>query len=199
MWLGNLGRLVTAHLLCSRNILDSGLCPRCVSEEETVVHTLRDCPEARKVWELCISPTQFLAFMSIPSDDWLKVNTTSANLGLGAGIEESQEKGFGPCCGALRRPHDGWFKLNTMRAFILIPRRLPEEDYCEMIMEMLALREGLKLAWERRVPRLEAEIDSEVVYDLVRSRATSDHPLHVILEDVRDYTELPWELRRFKL
>ncbi|KAL6507469.1 hypothetical protein OROGR_023664 [Orobanche gracilis] len=61
------------------------------------------------------------------------------------------------------------------------------------VAELLALREGLKVAWARRVPRIVVEVDSEVVFKLFKKQDTISHPFHYLLEDCRKYMHLPWE------
>ncbi|KAL6505949.1 hypothetical protein OROHE_022668 [Orobanche hederae] len=63
------------------------------------------------------------------------------------------------------------------------------------VAELMALREGLRLAWERRLRRVVAELDSEVVYKLLISEGTEDHSLHNILEDCRSFKRLLWEFK----
>ncbi|KAK4433015.1 putative ribonuclease H protein [Sesamum alatum] len=59
--------------------------------------------------------------------------------------------------------------------------------------ELLALREGLKLAWDMRVARIEVEIDSEVVLKLVNRANIDVHPLGAVIADCRKLLRMPWE------
>lgn len=49
MWQASHGRLVTNSLRCRRHLSNTNLCPYECPHEETVVHTLRDCVNAREV------------------------------------------------------------------------------------------------------------------------------------------------------
>ncbi|KAL6525167.1 hypothetical protein OROMI_030760 [Orobanche minor] len=60
--------------------------------------------------------------------------------------------------------------------------------------ELIAIRQGLELAWMKRLPKVVIESDSEVIIKLIKSRNTSEHPLHNLLEDCRASMRLPWEL-----
>ncbi|KAG8367574.1 hypothetical protein BUALT_Bualt16G0086100 [Buddleja alternifolia] len=51
--------------------------------------------------------------------------------------------------------------------------------------ELLALREGLRIAWDRRLPRIVAEVDSEVLCNLIKNGDVEVHPLGNIIQDIR--------------
>ncbi|KAL6508356.1 hypothetical protein OROHE_021898 [Orobanche hederae] len=62
------------------------------------------------------------------------------------------------------------------------------------VAELLAVREGLHLVWERRFEKIMVETDSEVVFQLLEAANTREHTLHYILEDCRAYKRLPWDM-----
>ncbi|XP_021742826.1 FRIGIDA-like protein 5 [Chenopodium quinoa] len=45
-------RIPHKSLLCNRHIIDNSNCPRCISNVEDPIHTLRDCPLSTAVWDL---------------------------------------------------------------------------------------------------------------------------------------------------
>ncbi|KAK4482042.1 hypothetical protein RD792_012965 [Penstemon davidsonii] len=61
--------------------------------------------------------------------------------------------------------------------------------------ELLAAREGLEMAWEMRLQRLELELDSEVVFSLIKDADVETHPLGNIIKDCRTLIRMPWECR----
>ncbi|KAL6533965.1 hypothetical protein OROHE_013798 [Orobanche hederae] len=108
------------------------------------------------------------------------------------------------------RPPAGWFKQNTDAS--LVPSTgdaaagglIRDEDgiwVCGFsqrlkvqsinLAELLALRDGLNMAWDMRLRWILVEIDSEVVYRLFISNDAGDHPFHYLLEDCRRFRRLP--------
>ncbi|KAG8391142.1 hypothetical protein BUALT_Bualt01G0157100 [Buddleja alternifolia] len=57
--------------------------------------------------------------------------------------------------------------------------------------ELLALRQGLQLAWERHFEKIIVEIDSEVVWNLVCKGNTRDHPLGCLIGDCHNLLRKP--------
>ncbi|KAK4488806.1 hypothetical protein RD792_004596 [Penstemon davidsonii] len=72
---------------------------------------------------------------------------------------------------------------------------VPADRRCGQRKEQHArvAREGLALAWERRLRRVELEVDSEVVLNLINSADTKTHPLGFIIDDCRRLMGMPWE------
>ncbi|KAL6542939.1 hypothetical protein OROHE_010459 [Orobanche hederae] len=66
-------------------------------------------------------------------------------------------------------------------------------DISITIAELLALRDGLQMAWSRRIPKIQVKVDSEVVLKLFLSSDTWEHPLHNVLGDCRQFKRLSWE------
>ncbi|KAL3846302.1 hypothetical protein ACJIZ3_003705 [Penstemon smallii] len=100
-----------------------------------------------------------------------------------------------------RKPGNGWYKINTdgsvltnTKTWVLgFTRSLGESTITSA--ELMAAREGLCLAWERRFQKVELELDSEVVITLIKHADTTTHPLGGIIEDCRRLLEMPWESR----
>ncbi|KAL6522026.1 hypothetical protein OROMI_031903 [Orobanche minor] len=112
------------------------------------------------------------------------------------------------------RPDVGWCKLNTDASLVGSTRSVAGgglmrgADGCWIcgfsiklknvsinVAELLALWEGLRVAWKRRIQKLVAELDSEVVLKLFMSLHTREHPLHYILEDCRSFQRFPSEFQ----
>ncbi|KAK9010379.1 hypothetical protein V6N11_036890 [Hibiscus sabdariffa] len=84
LWLVLHQRIMTNVERKRRNLATSDVCARCQSEIETIVHVLRDCPQARQVWEAVVVPAQLATFFSLPFSDWiLQCVTNVANVGTG--------------------------------------------------------------------------------------------------------------------
>ncbi|KAK4480848.1 hypothetical protein RD792_011700, partial [Penstemon davidsonii] len=110
------------------------------------------------------------------------------------------------------KPDKGWFKVNTDES-VLVEKKSAAAggvirddegvwirgfsrnlgDVTITVAELLAAREGLSLAWERRLPCIILELDSEVVVKLIRHADTSQHPLGAVIEDCRRLLGMPWE------
>ncbi|KAL3838984.1 hypothetical protein ACJIZ3_023575 [Penstemon smallii] len=100
------------------------------------------------------------------------------------------------------KPQVGWFKLNTDGSLLRddagnwvvgFSRKLGEVTIT--MAELLAIREGLSLAWEKRIPRLVMESDSEVAVKLINEADVETHPLGNIIIDCRSLIRMPWECR----
>ncbi|KAL3818097.1 hypothetical protein ACJIZ3_004002 [Penstemon smallii] len=100
------------------------------------------------------------------------------------------------------KPGSGWHKLNTDGSVRSNIRRDWIAGFSSKLgdvtitqAELLAAREGLRLAWERRIQRIEIELDSEVVLKMINEADTAIHPLGRIIEDCRSLLRKPWESR----
>ena len=54
LWTVAHNTIMTNEARWRRRISDNKWCGNCVTEVETLAHVLRDCPKARKVWEVFI-------------------------------------------------------------------------------------------------------------------------------------------------
>lgn len=52
VWLVMHGSLPTNHTRLLHHVSLDGSCQRCGSNQETILHTLRDCPRSQQVWQL---------------------------------------------------------------------------------------------------------------------------------------------------
>ncbi|KAL3846223.1 hypothetical protein ACJIZ3_003626 [Penstemon smallii] len=98
------------------------------------------------------------------------------------------------------KPSIGWHKLNTdgsVRSNLhrdwIVGFSSKLGDVTITHAELLAAREGLRLAWERRVQRIIVEMDSEVVLKMINEADTDIHPLGGIIEDCRGLIRKPWD------
>ncbi|KAK4476678.1 hypothetical protein RD792_015838 [Penstemon davidsonii] len=262
IWLCAHESIVTNALRKKRKLTDSDLCPRCHSFEETIIHTLRDCTWAKRIWEFLITPTQFLSFMNLPPSSWLHDNLTGMSFNNIIYPNISWDRLFAATVWAIWKsrnsavfankvehtreivftikkmvmdfehafpgkkliskattvqadwvkPDKGWFKVNTDGS-VLVEKKSAAAggvirddegvwilgfsrnlgDVTITVAELLAAREGLSLAWERRLPCIILELDSEVVVKLIRRADTSQHPLGAVIEDCRRLLGMPWE------
>lgn len=80
MWLASQGRLTTNHLRKTRKIVHLAKFPLCSCAEETVIHTLRDCPAAVKVWRKLIPQDKLTTFLSMSEGIWMELNITNVKL-----------------------------------------------------------------------------------------------------------------------
>jgi ribonuclease HI len=71
----------TMYMLHHRNMTSSSICPRCLNNAETVIHCLRDCVFAQRIWEaLGYSNISFFNFNNLES--WIKINSNAPNANL---------------------------------------------------------------------------------------------------------------------
>ncbi|CAJ2665276.1 unnamed protein product [Trifolium pratense] len=73
----------TMYMLHHRNMTSSSICTRCSNNEETVIHCLRDCTTARRIWE-ALGYSNISFFSSNNLESWLKIHSygPAANLFL---------------------------------------------------------------------------------------------------------------------
>lgn len=63
-----------------RRIAESPLCPLCHEEKKSNLHALRDCPEARKIWNCFVPPKSFREFLSLRLQEWLLWNFSTKRM-----------------------------------------------------------------------------------------------------------------------
>ncbi|XP_057747786.1 uncharacterized protein LOC130966983 [Arachis stenosperma] len=73
-WLFTHEALLTNHKRRRRGLTEDGNCPRCQGEEETLLHTLRDFPFIRTVWNSIVNSSLQQEFFSLSYSEWLKNN-----------------------------------------------------------------------------------------------------------------------------
>ena len=102
------------------------------------------------------------------------------------------------------KPADGWFKLNTDRAFLGNPGKAGGggifrnshgqwvKGYSRsigyttsVIVEWWALRDGLTLAIQLGCQQLEVELDAKVIVELLKSNSASNRGYSPLLQDCR--------------
>ena len=74
LWLCNHASIPTRQVIKYRGIDCSVLCPLCNAQEESIIHTFRDCPFARKFWLSFGVPQVITDFLSLDLLVWLKNN-----------------------------------------------------------------------------------------------------------------------------
>lgn len=74
LWLLLHGRLKTREELCRRHVTVSVYCDRCGGSAEDILHTLRDCVTAMRVWEQLLPSQHHPNFFSLPLTDWIYMN-----------------------------------------------------------------------------------------------------------------------------
>ncbi|KAH9791204.1 putative ribonuclease H protein [Citrus sinensis] len=74
LWLLLHGRLKTKKELNRRHLIDSTQCDRCGGPVEDILHTLRDCVTARRVWSHLLPNHHPHSFFLCPLSDWLQMN-----------------------------------------------------------------------------------------------------------------------------
>ena len=74
LWLLLHGRLKTKKELNRRHLIDSTQCDRCGGPVEDILHTLRDCVTARRVWSHLLPNNYPHSFFLCPLSDWLQMN-----------------------------------------------------------------------------------------------------------------------------
>uniref|UniRef100_A0A6N2KYB2 Reverse transcriptase zinc-binding domain-containing protein n=1 Tax=Salix viminalis TaxID=40686 RepID=A0A6N2KYB2_SALVM len=69
--------IMTNEMRWRRRISDNKCCSDCVNEVENLTHALRDCPKARKIWEVFLKVEERELFFSQNWYTWLVSNLSS--------------------------------------------------------------------------------------------------------------------------
>lgn len=73
-WIVAQGRLLTNVQRCIRHISSDPCCNLCPGIEESMLHLLRDCPAARKVWDAIKIPIKLQNFFQLDWNEWISDN-----------------------------------------------------------------------------------------------------------------------------
>lgn len=74
------GRIKTKKELFKRNIQSSMICECCGQEKEDVIHALRDCVVAKRIWNYLVPDVFRQLFSSLNIHDWLCFNLGKAGV-----------------------------------------------------------------------------------------------------------------------
>lgn len=79
VWLIMHESLPTNHFRHSRHVTNDPSCHRCGAMHETIIHTLRDCPHAKRIWNSVGYMTPHSFFGPHDSRGWLKAHAQGGN------------------------------------------------------------------------------------------------------------------------
>lgn len=74
LWIALHKCLPTNSFKTFRHVSNDPSCQRCDTEQESLMHTLRDCPKAKRVWSM-LNIDQCQNFYTLACKDWLITNT----------------------------------------------------------------------------------------------------------------------------
>lgn len=257
IWLATQHKIASNKLRKIRKLTENANCGICDGVEESVLHILRDCSAARRIWLRLLNLNQWTVFKGLEDQQWLRQNLMRMepicqkfqsipwSMIFVAGIWEIwkarnarvfKNKGIPinevmfriktlatdllSICKRRNRsikkgwiaPMVGWHKLNvdgSVRAsenngaaggvlrddqgvwkwgFVC---RIPQPTVLEAEVE--ALRMGLKIAWEKRIHKIEVETDSKEAWELITNGNCDDHPLKEKLDECRRLLNRPWD------
>ncbi|KAG7599981.1 Reverse transcriptase zinc-binding domain [Arabidopsis suecica] len=112
----------------------------------------------------------------MPTDGWIKLNTDGAshgNLGLATAGGVLRD-GYGDWCGG--------FSLNIGRC-------------TAPLAELWGVYYGLYIAWEKKITRLELEVDSQLVVGFLKTGVSEMHPLSFLVRLCHDFLSRDWIVR----
>ncbi|KAG7534372.1 Endonuclease/exonuclease/phosphatase superfamily [Arabidopsis thaliana x Arabidopsis arenosa] len=111
-----------------------------------------------------------------PSDGWVKLNTDGASHG---------NPGLATAGGVLRDGDGRWIQGFAFNI-----------GFCSATLaELWGVYYGLYLAWERRIPRLQLEVDSEVVVGFLKTGISDTHPLSFLVRLCYGFLLKDWTVR----
>ncbi|KAL4353155.1 hypothetical protein GQ457_06G030220 [Hibiscus cannabinus] len=77
LWLARRQKLLTNLERYKRTLTDDPRCPICHRDEESILHTLRDCSFFRQIWKNVVPQSLLSSFFSASVKDWLRQNLCS--------------------------------------------------------------------------------------------------------------------------
>jgi len=82
MWIAAHGRLLNNVRISKWGVGVSPTCSMCENEDETVIHTLRDCVHTTRIWLSLIRSIQITNFFtSLACMDWIFKNLNNQDFG----------------------------------------------------------------------------------------------------------------------
>ncbi|AED94885.1 Polynucleotidyl transferase, ribonuclease H-like superfamily protein [Arabidopsis thaliana] len=111
----------------------------------------------------------------LPCVGWVKVNTDGASRG---------NPGLASAGGVLRDCEGAWcggFSLNIGRC-------------SAQHAELWGVYYGLYFAWEKKVPRVELEVDSEAIVGFLKTGISDSHPLSFLVRLCHNFLQKDWRI-----
>ncbi|KAG7559686.1 Reverse transcriptase domain [Arabidopsis thaliana x Arabidopsis arenosa] len=225
LWLVSHQAIMTNVERFRRHIGDTTICQVCKGGEETIIHVLRDCPSISGIWSRLVPDRRKQEFFNASLLTWLHGNLRGGEATGDYWAKEVHqaneihrvEKNVG---GRVERriawqpPLGEWVKLNTDGAsrgnpglaaaggalrdgtgrwrggFVL------NIGICSApLAELWGVYYGLYIAWERRITRLELEVDSELVVGFLKSGISDSHPLSFLVRLCHGFLTRDWIVR----
>ncbi|CAJ2644087.1 unnamed protein product [Trifolium pratense] len=202
----------TLSLLCRRNLAPYDIFPRCSISEETILHCMRDCNTAKRIWNSL--GFQFAAFFHSSDPELFRIVAESHKLAnlirvcLHKTLINIPPKltSWHPC-------RTNFMVLNVDGSYLGSPGRadfggLIRKGSGECIIgfsgflgianvilaELMALYHGLKIARTSGYNHRLCYPDSQTVLDLVLKRYNSYHCYAAVIANIQDLLKLHWEV-----
>lgn len=87
MWKVLHGRIITNSLHARRGIIDDASCKACGVVEESLLHVLRDCFLAKRIWNKLLSMNVKYQFFTLQEGEWVENNILRGrNIVLDSGL-----------------------------------------------------------------------------------------------------------------
>ncbi|XP_061339071.1 uncharacterized protein LOC133285805 [Gastrolobium bilobum] len=166
MWLAFLNKLPVRSRTCKWNG-GPNFCINCPNSEETLIHVLRDCSQAKRLWIDCFRR---------PSNDKRVIFDFIAHLIEARGKNRSILGSFPNTHQPTKwcRPEPGRLKINTD--------------------ELWGILKGLELAWGTGARRVEFECDSEIALSTIQE-GSNNHRNSQVVSRIHKWLAEDWDVR----
>ncbi|XP_061375835.1 uncharacterized protein LOC133317945, partial [Gastrolobium bilobum] len=212
LWLMAGEKLMTNVCRLRRHMALSDLCPRCNKSSETILHTIRDCPQSKEVWNSWVfEGDRQNAYSLIRSAIGFRDSVAlAANPVFGAGNQPRNriERLVAWCC-----PPVDWVKLNVDGACDANGTRTGcggvfrdasgtwIVGFCKNLgsgtvlhAELWACLVGLELAWDRGFRQVWLEGDSLSAQQLITNGCHHDYPAANLVNRIRNLMQRDWQI-----
>ncbi|KAI5339005.1 hypothetical protein L3X38_018277 [Prunus dulcis] len=196
-WLVFQGKILSNEQRARRQLSLDASCGSCHWPVESILHILRDCVKARKVWNALLNSSQSAGFFTMDFQPWLKIITAAVNEWFKASNVSSIKCAKVEAWFAWEPPPAGVFKLNVDGSRKVASGHIGaggvlrdvSGDWCSgfainlgkgqiLEAELWGLFFGLRMAVEKGFNNLIVEMDSVVAIQLVQQHdSLTLHPL----------------------
>ncbi|KAJ9159056.1 hypothetical protein P3X46_024587 [Hevea brasiliensis] len=181
LWLALHNRLLTNQERARRHLCNVDTCDIRLGHVETVLHVLRDCTIARRVWSAFLPPDKRTSFFAYhwTLQGWLQVNLKPSN-----GLVNNLPWHF--LFGGLCRDATGNWLFGFVASYGISSI---------LGAELWSMYEGLKLAYDRGYRKVILECDNLTVVNTILGVSNNQCILRCLVDSIRSLLLKDWDVQ----